>query len=145
MAENGFYKKKNVLLKLEEIDSDVYYAITYNPCDKYQHFKDGVRLTKCIKDIHECLFYSCSVYELKLYPELSPMGRFHVHGTIKIKDPVQFCLIHVPHLTNRGTLVLKPLTNEDEWEKYCNKQALFHAYVRDQTFNSIPIKIKSML
>jgi len=32
-------KQKNILLDLEDIDDSIWYAITYNPCDKYQHLK----------------------------------------------------------------------------------------------------------
>ena len=62
MATNGFTKKKNDVLPFEEIELGVLYAITFNPCDKYQYFKDAFRLTKCIKDLTQTLFYSMSVY-----------------------------------------------------------------------------------
>lgn len=133
-------KQKNVLIDLEDIDPTMIYAITYNPCDKYQHFKDGQRLTKCINDLKQHLLYSLSVYEYDVYPELSKNGRFHVHGYIIIKDPIQWCLHHVHHLTNRGTLVIKPVSDKVDWDKYILKQAAFHRHVENQTFNKLPLQ-----
>lgn len=133
-------KHKNVLIDFEDIDITKRYAITFNPCDKYQYFKDGQRLVKCMNEICSSLFYSLNVYTIELYPELSKNGRFHVHGYIQINDPIQWCLHHVHHLTNRGTLVLKPITEEEEWKKYITKQVALHRHIQNQTFRLIPIK-----
>jgi len=94
-----------------------------------------------MSEIRSSLFYSLNTYEIELYPELSKNGRFHLHGLIRIKDPVQWCLIHVHHLTNRGTMVIKAIDELDNWNKYIQKQVTLHRFIQDQTYNPIPINI----
>lgn len=141
LEDNGTWKKpKNVLIDLEDININEVYAITFNPCDKHQHFRSGQRVTECMKDIEDSIFYSMTVYTVELYPELSKSGRFHVHGYIRIHDPVAWCLHHAHHLVSRGTLVIKKITEPPEWKKYVKKQKLFHDYVKIHTFRAIPLK-----
>lgn len=138
------YKAKNILVDYEDLKEDTDYTFTYNPCDKYQHFKSHQRLILFNKDLKEILLYKC--FEYSLFPEISKKGRLHLHGTIRIIDKNEFYINVIPYLLSRGTIAItleKEIKTEKnkykDWLGYCTKQKSFHQYYSIQTFQSVPI------
>lgn len=137
--KNGdWYKPKNVFPPLEDLVENKCYAITINPCDKYQHFHSMMRLEKCIDDLDKILA-DIGCYEYVLYPELSPKGRFHWHGFFVVIDKIRFYSYSIPHLLRCGTVVLKELVDVEEWKKYVHKQDVLHRWINKNTKYFLPI------
>lgn len=138
MANNEYYKKRNILIDFEDLIKDQWYAITINPCDKYQHFKVLNRIGTCLEDLNKVfMFYKGIDYEM--YPELSSKGRFHWHGKIKIKDKVHFYTTIIPYLISKCTITLKEIGKEEDWEDYCTKQKEFHDYIEIMHYTNVPV------
>jgi len=131
-------RKRNIIPCFEDLKVNEWYAITINPCDKYQHFRDPNRIGKFLNTLEDLLFHT-GVYKYKLWVELSPKGRLHLHGKIKIINKVNFYTNVVNYLTTRATVVIKTLEYEQEWFIYCNKQWELHDYIRDNHYTSMPL------
>lgn len=137
-------KPQNVVPEMESMLPRKEYAFTMNPTDQYQHFRAQDRIKEFYTDVRRLLQL---VYNIKyvLYIELSPKGRLHLHGTIEFKDEdtiYNFYLKHLRYLMNQATLVIKPITDYDNWKIYCDKQHGFHQYIQKYYFIDIcPIKI----
>lgn len=147
MAQTEF-KPKNLLIDYEDIKEDVSYAFTFNPCDKYQHFKSSTRLSDFNKDLAVIFLYKCAEYIM--YPEISKSGRLHLHGTIRIQDKNEFYIHCIPFLLNKGTVAIVKIENAPKnakvfeyktWHDYETKQKDFHKYYYLNTFQNIPIKL----
>ncbi len=119
------YKPQNDLPKMEDYQANTLYAITINP--RLQHPDSSKRLKDVVHEasfsyLHKIMLIS----DVKLYPEMSPTGRVHFHGTIKIlkKNIFNFySLIHkyIGVKDPTFTLVIKQIT-DDEWKTYITKQ-----------------------
>lgn len=134
------YKVKNQIPDMEDLKVDQWYAITINPQDKYQFFNKVERHDKCLHKMRDDVLQTLESYDYILWPELSPKGRFHVHGKIRVVDKINFYSYCVPALLSRGTLVIKLIEQEDEWNKYCTKQSEYHEYLNENTVHVIPLE-----
>lgn len=120
-------KEKCSALKLEELEANTLYAITINPVEQYPEHKDRYKDTihfHCFSFLNKLRKYS----ELELYPELSPLGRIHYHGTVKIIDPVEFLLKLFQYAgvqKTTFTVVIKHIKDEKWLGEYCIKQKAF--------------------
>lgn len=62
-----------------------------------------------------------------LYPELSPKGRLHYHGTVQFKDYQQVFDWYYSHHKIEGLMLsLDTIGDDDKWDKYITKQ---HKYL----------------
>lgn len=138
-TKKTFIKKRNEIIDFEAVNTETDYAITINPCDKHQFFKDNHRIGTFMEDIHRILYNSSKVYKYRLYLEVSPKGRLHWHGYIKIKDPIQFYLYSVPHMLALSTVVIKPIDDSEVWYNYCNKQLVLHTECLSNHFTKMPV------
>lgn len=136
------FKVKNQIPSLEDLKIDEWYAITINPQDKYQRFNRQDRHNECLHDLRDKVIVNMDTYSYKLWPELSPKGRFHVHGIIKVDNKINFYAYCVPALLSRGTVVIKPLDPDTpgEWEKYCTKQIEYHEFLNEESVHVIPLE-----
>lgn len=141
VRQNYKPKAKHDILPLEIITTKDRYAFTYNPCDKYQHFGAINRLKLCIDDLSICIVFASNIYKIEVWPELSSKGRFHIHGFIRIMDPIIFYTYSAPALMTKGTVVIKEIADYDGWQQYCNKQFEFHEYCRLKLCYIIPMII----
>lgn len=139
MAKAGFVDKHKAL-KLEDVKPNTNYAFTINPINKYQMFNSFTRLSDIMKEMHHYL--GCLKHYV-LYPEISPKGRFHLHGWIWFNDNIeimQFYIDYLPTLQNKCTYEMDVLTDVKIWTEYCLKQKSFHDYFVLQTYHSVPLK-----
>lgn len=146
MAQQNYtFKPKNILIDYEDIIEDIKYAFTFNPSDKYQHFRSASRLLNCNKDLSLIFIHKC--YEYELIPEISKSGRFHLHGFITITDKNEFYIHALPYLLDKGTLAIVDLKDPlpkkdlqfDSWESYLSKQHEFHKYYEIMTMMKVPL------
>lgn len=143
------YEKKHEVISFEDVTSNDIYAFTFNPCDEYQHFGDPRRIQLCINDMLTVLSDS-RIYSLRLWPELSPKGRYHVHGFLRIIDPNCFYMFTIHSWLNKGTVVIKRQSEACihdingklcMWEDYCKKQEQFHKYVIQKLAYKLPFSM----
>lgn len=59
--------------------------------------------------------------KISTYLEISKLGRFHFHGTIKIHDKIKFVLYDLKRLMDIGTLEIDTIEDEMKWHLYCTK------------------------
>lgn len=143
MAKASFpkgFKNKHKALKLEDVKIGVNYAFTVNPIDKYQLFKSFTRLNDINKEMHH---YLGTLKHYVLYPEISPKGRFHLHGWIWFNDNIeimQFYIDYLPMLQQKCCYEMDELNDVAVWTAYCTKQKTLHDYYTMQTYQPVPIK-----
>lgn len=132
------WKAKHSVPKMEDIVLKKEYAITYNPQCQHDDRKKILpdRLNRCIQELNSLLRECDSWVILRLYPELSPLGRVHFHGTLIFKDIVNSYMYVIRKLTQNGTLCIKPIqealpeSKYKNWHDYCTKQkSLFEDYM----------------
>jgi len=134
-------KAKHVLIPLEDVDTDMWYAFTFNPCDKYQNFNCLQRIGKFIGAMeHEVFGIFRDCYTIHCYPELSPKGRLHLHGRIKVRGKINFYCDFIPRLLRLGTVVMKEIDDYPNWEKYITKQTQLHTYIHLNHFVDMPLE-----
>lgn len=141
MKKNG-----NQLMKFEEMQEEVMYAVTINPDDDYQcwneHFTE-LRLTAFIDKtknvLHKLTKDSC---HLELYIETSPVGRLHYHGYITLYNKIDFYINCIHELLKHFHIEIDTLTEDNKWETYITKQQLlFNKCIKSPIERPIPIKI----
>lgn len=118
MDSRSYYKEKNILPKLEQYSVGKTWAFTISP--ETQYVDDQGRLDKVIYFLKNKL--RSPNYEYSLYIELSPSGRIHGHGYLKVFDPFKFVLHDIPYLLKFATLAIEEITDEDGWLEYITKQ-----------------------
>lgn len=130
-------KPKNEFLKPEVVSMGKLYAISINPVAQPQ-------IGKCLSfkewyDSHEHLFRDvCVASEFRLYIEISPMGRFHFHGWMCIKNIMNFYLYDVKTLTMERTCVIKEIEDPDVWEEYTLKQQhIIQRYLESELYGPL--------
>lgn len=139
MAKAGF-KDKHKALPLEAVKPGVNYAFTINPSDKYQLFNSFTRLSEIMKESHH---YLGQLKRYVLYPELSPKGRFHLHGWIWFntdKEIIEFYLDYLPQLQRKCSYEMDELNDVSVWTKYCLKQSSFHNIFTVFTYYAVPLQ-----
>lgn len=138
-------KVKNKCIPLEDIIVGKRYVFTINPCDKYQHFRSMNRMGNCLADLEKEIFcVQSKTYQTDIWPELSPRGRFHLHGYIRIYKPIEFMLYVIPSWCTKASFTIeqeKECDSEkwDDWHDYCNKQECFHIFLQTNHFITIPM------
>lgn len=127
--------KKNRFLKLEEVEINRSYAFTFNPSDQPKvNTCSGV--TDWWKDQHGFLKnLKGSTY--RLYMEISPSGRFHFHGEMKLTNIIKFYTNDVHSLQLFSSCEMDTLSNNPTghltWRIYCMKQQrVIQEYLHDQ-------------
>lgn len=101
--------------------------------------------------VHKELINKLYGAKLILYPELSPTGRLHYHGTVTIKDPFAF-YYHDLYLleeimyeidtigSDREGASGSKATNMDKWMAYCQKQKSIMQKVHEDLGIQYPIE-----
>ncbi len=131
------YKPKHTLPKLGEYVLNQDYAITLNPSRQYKlnRLSNQEKLLKKILGNKE----SQKSFIMKLFPELSPISRFHWHGIINLKNIFIFVRDVIPGLISDYTIVIKEITSRDDWDKYIRKQ---QSFFKNNYINNFPIILK---
>lgn len=123
-SQNGPYKVKHAhsCINTELLKVNTPYAFSFNPKDisPQRYGEDLFKATtlKTYKYFHNALTY----FKVTMYPETSPVGRIHYHGTIEISNIAMFMLKDMPELQALGTYEIDTISGIVEWTKYCTKQ-----------------------
>lgn len=121
MSENG-----SLLLSSEDVTELKNYPLTINPYDQYE--EDENRFNMVSAQVYQFLknFKYCTFI---LFPEISQRGRIHYHGTIVIKNKLQFYLheafklsmwCHVK-MTTFERIDTETETKYKSWQEYIEK------------------------
>lgn len=117
--------------KPEEIEEGEIYSFSYNPKAQPQlapinHLDafHGDNLKDFVKEEFVDLFKRLRNCEIDSRLEVSKNGRFHVHGTIKIKNIIKFYSTDLRRLQARGSYEIDTIEDMSEWNDYVIKQSL---------------------
>lgn len=122
-------KPKNLVMSYETVTPNSTFAFTFAPDDSHQHWKSPDRMKSFLLDMRTYFLKTLKGAYIKVMPEVSPLGRLHLHGFITIYAPLDFYLNTIHEIIDEGTVVIKPITEQDDWETYCQKQRLEDDYI----------------
>lgn len=126
--------------KIESLVENKAYAFTFSPPANLL-LREGKELLKATQMRTFKLINNLYSLHIKLMPEASPTGRIHYHGTLIIRNIMNFVLIDMPKLQQAGTYYIAEITDPKDWAKYCLKQlTLFQPYCEK---NKIRYKVES--
>ncbi len=115
-------------VKMEDMVKNEPYALTLNPEKGYTSIPKNIEtLLRCI-DLDAC--------SMELYPEISPIGRYHWHGRLWVHNILSFYLYVIPKLKDKFTFEIDTISEDDVWKIYCTKQS--HLW---ECKTKLPIKI----
>lgn len=121
------------ILSPETIQLNTNYAITINPCDDYQFFKEETgdsRITKSNNHI-TYLIRNNPNYIFDLHLEVSRKGRIHYHGTLSFTHTNHirnFYLEFIPKLLLSHHIEIDTISDPKKWEDYCKKSKILFNY-----------------
>lgn len=130
MISDGTFRKKHDAMKIEDIETGQLYAFTLNPNDSIG--KNELLTAYCTKH-QKALRDILDEVRLSIYPEISPTGRVHFHGTIQINNLYSWAR-SVGGLLHLYTFCMKPISDDESvkekgayksWFEYCIKQQSF--------------------
>jgi len=130
MSNNGAYDNSPIKLPSPEDLKDELYTFTINPSDTLQFFRHALPSTRLqsFKDSVYAMLNSISnAINIDAYIEISKLGRLHLHGVCKIKDPYLFYMSVAHSFQTWCTLEIDSITDINVWTTYClklNKYAL---------------------
>lgn len=114
-------KPKHDIPKLEELETDVQYALTINPIDQPRRLPNINEML--IEDwMFEQQTFLNSLVHIKYHLQLEISSRFHFHGWIEITDPILFYIYDLPKIKEVATIVIKKCGKDNVWHEYVNKQ-----------------------
>lgn len=124
--EFGKYKPKNSSIKFEDLKLKKVYALTFNPKDggdtnSQRVLRQDAYVIREIKGTLATLSHCLKSAKICTKIEASPTGRIHCHGYVTIHDYIDW-ISEIKMLTSLGTVVIKELTPDKEWEEYMSKQ-----------------------
>lgn len=89
------------------------------------------RIGSLVKDVRDYLIIlkSISAYvKYEMFPEISPKGRLHYHGTIMFtswRDVFDFYYLEIPIVSEQSSLEIDTIKDIDKWKVYYLKQQHF--------------------
>lgn len=128
---------KSPILSPDKIALKTMYAITINPDDSYQFFKDvgRERIKKATNHITYVLRQYPNVH-MSLTIDVSRVGRIHWHGTVlfthfeNVKD---FFLEYINDLVQHHQIEIDTIKDPKVWSDYCHKTLhLFNVNITTQ-------------
>lgn len=108
--------------KFEDVmDGDVF-SFTFNPNDTYQFWDDNCRTEK-FHDWARTLFTNIfPKFDVHLCLEISPQGRLHYHGLIKINNRKHFYENYIFMLKEYAQVEIDTISDPAYWYWYMHKQ-----------------------
>lgn len=122
------HKPRNIVPAYELVVPNSTFAFTFAPDDSSQHWKSPDRMKSFSIEMKTLFMKILKGAYIKVMPEVSSLGRLHLHGYITIYHPLDFYLYTIREITQNGTTTIKQITEQDEWEQYCQKQRLEEDY-----------------
>lgn len=119
------FEDKHKTIPPEEIEKGRGYTFNFNPEDQPSRDGSGVfkRNTFCEFDERvKKVLSRCGNATIKAVWEISRKGRWHLHGTIKIHNVIEFYINDLQRLMFHGTLEIDTISDISKWETYCYKQ-----------------------
>jgi len=116
----GYNNRMHKLPSPEDMIIDALMSFTYNPLIT-PYDKDILDMPTYVNELMET-FKKLKYCKIKLYHEISSTGKFHLHGYIKIEDPMRFTIFDFPKLKTEGTLEIDIINDTTTWAKYVFKQ-----------------------
>lgn len=120
---------------MEDVKKGVKYSFTLNPGDIRNFKNKGDTSLMYVRNpniIRQRVKYAVEMLEeyhshliactYELYPELSPTGRLHFHGTIEINDVFNFFYHDLVLFQNGSVYEIDTIKDPDVWTTYCTKQ-----------------------
>jgi len=124
----------------EDIAEGQLYAFTFNPADLHDwHSKTWMgNPWKDWITSNQKIFEQCKSIKVKLYPEVSKLGRPHFHGYIRIIDKPKFYLIDIHRLKLNGAFEIDTINDPMVWNLYVRKaQEIWGPYSAQNEVNYI--------
>lgn len=133
------------VLSPEDVVPNTLMAFTFNPSfEPYSWASPSIirydTYHNRLIDIFKELKYS----KVKLYHELSCMGKWHLHGYIIIEKPMEFTLFDLKYLKADATMEIDTIGNPEVWEKYVMKQQPLMQQLLIDQMAGIPSFISNM-
>lgn len=125
-SANKVYQKHDAhsCLKPEHLIKNTTYSISLSPSDKQQYYESTDRVKRFQQQLYGRLLIHLSPYaSYDLYVEISEGGRLHCHGTIVIKDVLNFYVYAIPFMRDEMTYEIDTIKDATVWLTYCTKQS----------------------
>jgi len=110
-------------------------AITLNPPDGSQFWNEVNRIQK-FTEYHTGKLCKLAIHAktVRLYGEVSPTGRLHMHGYINFetyKKKLNFYIDYLHYLQDNYMYEIDTIKDMSIWQAYCAKQMLFEIQEKD--------------
>jgi len=121
------YSTKSIgkILEPKQIEVNVEYAFTINPCDEYQFWKEsGSERIKKSVDHMKRLITSYPNINMNMYIDFSKTGRIHWHGFLLFRhiDNIKYWYEEVVHkISFTHNLDMDTIKDRNVWFLYCTK------------------------
>lgn len=147
--KNPEYHTKHKGIKMELYKLNEYYAITISPVDERIHLRKVPNEIKMYeyyqaqyRDIEIVLSHKLFGCKIELYPELSPTGRLHFHGIVRITDIFKFMYHDLHRISELGCYEVDTIEGDDgmaKWLLYCTKQLHIMKPLNDRINANYPL------
>lgn len=117
---SAFNNRPYKVMSPEDMQDDLM-AFTFNPkfIPDYKNFVlDMATYHNELINLFSTLKYA----KIKVYHEISCLGKWHLHGFIKITDKMRFTLFDLHYLKDKGVFEIDTIGNMEEWKLYIHKQ-----------------------
>jgi len=108
----------NVLVP-EKVLLDTWYTCTINLADTYDDINQTIQAYRYFlyKYIKPYVWF-------KFNPEISKLGRFHLHGRIMFNEQIDIVLFYMnlKYISKEAAMEIDEIKDEKIWEDYCIKQ-----------------------
>lgn len=136
----GYNNRPYKLPPPEEIIPDVLMAFTYNPSFTPME-GEIIDMPTYVNELTE-VFRKLKYCKIHLAHEISSTGKFHLHGYIKIQNPIKFTLFDFYHLKQDGVLEIDTINDSDVWHTYVYKQkTIMTEFLKEQ---KVPYEINTI-
>lgn len=128
LPNNG---SKSIDILKEELanseDGYLYLSITLNPEEQFYELSEMDRFIYWTDRLYKYLKEKTHYCSIEVYPEVSPVGRLHVHGVVAIEDKYRylFQMYDVPALVRYGHIEIDTIGDWDVWKTYFKKQVKY--------------------
>lgn len=119
-----------VMLPIEEVKPNIWYALTIAPCDDHQKWDETDNRLREFKAYHKTyILKQLLPNKFEMFVEVSPTGRLHFHGRIMFSNvdmitKYYLCTIH--RLLKSNQVEMDTIGDQDVWTRYCTKQIAYN-------------------
>lgn len=117
------YKQPNPKLELAKNVM----SITVNSKDTFPRLRTWIK--HYAYKLHK---YISPYFKYQMYFELSPKGRLHLHGIVKVRTYdklIEWYMFGNNNSDLEMNIKIDTIDDFDKWDAYCTKQEMFHQYL----------------